>query len=224
VTPAVSVIIPTLNEEAWIAGSIRSASAAGAAEVLVCDGGSSDGTVAIAEREGARVIRCEQKRSRQLNLGASESRHPALLFLHADTLLPATAASAVETALNSGYLFGGFRLRFVERSAGLRLAATLINLRTSLTRCPWGDQAQFVARDQFLAGGGYADLALMEDYELALRMKGLGPTTVLHLAVTTSGRRFLEKGILRTAIMNWRIILAYHLGRSPDALAQMYRR
>jgi rSAM/selenodomain-associated transferase 2 len=217
---AVSVIIPTLNEEARIGAAIDAAFAAGAAEVLVADGGSGDATIDIAHAHGARVLTGADMRARQLNLGAREAVHDALLFVHADTLLPATAASAVERALDEN-VFGGFRLTFVE--PGLGVAAALINMRTRLTREPWGDQAQFARRDAFLRAGGYPEIAIMEDYELARRMKRAGRTTLLPLTVQTSGRRFRERGVVRTAALNWWIILCYHAGVAPERLARWYR-
>ncbi len=137
----VTAIIPTLNEEDWIAGAVESAFAAGASEVIVADAGSVDRTSRFATRAGARMLLCEPQRARQLNLGARAASHDALVFLHADSRLPLGAAQAVEDALMRGADFGGFRIAFIEPSGRLRFAAALINLRTSLTRCPWGDAA-----------------------------------------------------------------------------------
>lgn len=217
----VSVIIPALNEEAWIAGTIERARATGAAEVIVCDGGSSDATVSTAETAGARVITGQRLRALQLNAGAAAAAFDTLLFLHADTHLPAGALAAVAKALDDGAVFGGFQLAFLE--PGLEWVARLINLRTRLTRAPWGDQAQFVHRSRFVAAGGYPPFPIMEDYELARRMKREGRVAVLPLAVRTSGRRFLTRGVLTTTALNWLIIAAYHLGVSPERLARWYR-
>jgi len=218
---AVSVIIPARNEESRIGAAIDSAFAAGAAEVLVADGGSSDATIAVARERGGRIVTGAEMRARQLNLGAREAAHDALLFLHADTLLPAGAAMAVEDALAQGVVFGGFRIAFLE--PGLGAVARMINARTRFTREPWGDQAQFARRDAFLAAGGYPEIPIMEDYELARRMKRAGRTMLLPLTVRTSGRRFLELGIVRTAALNWMIIASYHAGVSPERLARWYR-
>ena len=219
----VSVVIPALDEAARIGAAIDSAFAAGAAEVIVADGGSSDATVAIARDRGARIIEGERMRSRQMNRGAESANGDALIFLHADTLLPPGAADAVTRSLNSGIVFGGFRLAFREDAWRLRVAAFMINARNAITRCPWGDQAQFIRRDVFLAAGGFREIAIMEDYELAIRMKRRGRTVVLPQKVQTSGRRFLEKGVLRTAAINWRIIVAWRRGADPEKLAQIYR-
>lgn len=218
----VSVIIPTLNEERHIGATIDAAFAAGAAEVIVSDGGSRDATLAIALERRARVIAEASMRSQQLNRGAAAAANEHFIFLHADTLLPADAAALVVRALERS-IFGGFRVRFAEDNVRLRVAATMVNLRTIFTRAPWGDQAQFVRRETFERAGGYRAIAIMEDYELARRMKRFGKTVVLPQKVTTSGRRFLQKGVLRTAAINWSIIARYRLGADPDDLARRYR-
>jgi rSAM/selenodomain-associated transferase 2 len=210
----VSVIIPTLNEEAHIAATIDAARAAGVDEVIVADGGSTDATMAIAEAHGARVIAGERVRARQLNRGAAAATGEVLIFLHADTLLPSGAAPAV---IQCGRDCGGFRLEFLEPGLRLRCVAFMINARTRLTRAPWGDQAQFFRRDAF---PGYPELPLMEDYVLARAMKR---AAILPLKVRTSGRRFLTKGVIRTSVINWLIIAAYHLGVSLERLARWYR-
>lgn len=216
----VSVIIPALDEAARIGSTIDAAFAAGAAEVIVADGGSTDDTSVIARDHGAIVLEGERVRARQLNRGAATATHDALVFVHADTLLPSGACAAIEKALASGFDFGGFELAFIEDLPRLRLVARLINARTRLTRQPWGDQAQFVRRDAFVRAGGYPELPIMEDYELARRMRN---RVVLPLRVRTSGRRFMMKGVVRTTATNWRVIVAYHLGVSPERLARWYR-
>jgi rSAM/selenodomain-associated transferase 2 len=219
---SVAAVIPALNEEQWIGASIDAARAAGIDEVIVADGGSSDATVSVAESRGVRVITGERLRARQLNRGAEASSCDAVVFVHADTRLPLGAARAIADALR-GHVFGGFRLRFAESDPRLRVAETMINVRTAITKSPWGDQAQFIARQPFLANGGFREIAIMEDYELAVRMKRSGPTIVLPLHVLTSGRRFLEKGLWKTAAINWRIIASYRLGAAPEELAKLYR-
>jgi rSAM/selenodomain-associated transferase 2 len=220
---SVSVVIPALNEEEWIAGAVESSFAAGAAEVIVADGGSDDRTTRHATAAGARVLLTDRMRAKQSNAGAHAASHDLLIFLHADTRLPPGAAAAVDEALRHAG-FGGFRIGFIEPSRRLAFAAALINLRTRLTRCPWGDQAQFIGRQTFLETGGFREMPLMEDYELAIRMKERGPTTILPMTVTTSGRRFLRKGLVRTAAHNWRTVIRYRNGAGIDDLARSYRR
>lgn len=220
----VSVVIPVLNGADEIEGAVLSAFAAGAAEVIVADGGSIDGTPAIARQAGATVVDSESVRGRQMNAGAALATGDAILFLHADTRLPTNAAAAVEDAIERGCRHGGFALRFRERRAGLRLAERLINLRTRITRCPWGDQAQWFETELFRRAGGYRPDPLMEDYEIAVRMKRLDRAAILEPPVVTSGARFLARGLLRTAITNWWIILRWRLGADPARLAALYRK
>jgi rSAM/selenodomain-associated transferase 2 len=221
VPPSLSVIIAALNEEPFIAAAVSSSFEAGAKEVIVVDGGSSDRTIETAVAAGASVIQGEPMRARQSNMGAAVATGDVLLFLHADTTLPPGASSAVLDAVGAGAHFGGFRLRFREQSAGLRFTAWMINHRSAITRCPWGDQAQFVARSAF---EGFREIPLMEDYELALRMKRRGRVAILRQLVTTSGRRFLQRGFVRTWLTNWWIIALYRAGVAPERLAQMYRK
>lgn len=216
------MVIAARNEESRIGEAIDSAFAAGAREVLVVDGASEDRTREVAASRGATVLPCEPLRARQFNRGAAAATHETLLFLHADTTLPPGAAAAAAAALARGASFGGFRIQFAEQRRRLRFVAFMVNLRTRLTRCPWGDQGQFIARSRFLAEGGFQEIPLMEDYALAARMKR--SSVVLPLTVTTSGRRFLEQGVIRTTITNWLIIAAWRLGVRAEVLAKCYRR
>jgi len=216
----VSVVIAARNEGGFIAAAVDSAYAAGADEVIVVDGASSDDTVAIARAHRARVVESEAMRGRQFNAGARQSLGQIIIFLHADTTLPPGAAHA---AAGANCDFGGFRIRFDQRTIGLRIAAALINFRTFLTRCPWGDQAQFIRRDAFLEVGGFREIPIMEDYDLASRMRRRGRIAILPERVTTSARRFQKRGFLRTVITNWRVIAAWHRGVDPDVMARWYR-
>jgi rSAM/selenodomain-associated transferase 2 len=221
---AASAIIPTRNEAATIGATIDATRAAGVAEVIVADGGSSDATIAIAESRGARVIRGETMRALQINRGIEAASHETILVVHADTLLPLGAVDAVEQTLRDGAIFGAFRVRFLEGGPRLAYVAFMINARTRVTKKPWGDQVQFARRETFLRAGGYPPFPIMEDYELARRMKRAGRVALLPLEVQTSGRRFLTYGVIRTSIVNWWIIANYHLGVSPERLAKCYRR
>ena len=219
----VTVIIPTLNEEEWIAASVESALKADASEVIVADGGSYDRTARFAKGAGARVMLTDRMRSRQLNQAVAAASTDELIFLHADSRLPPGAAAAVHEALSTGVEFGAFRLAFAERAAKLRIAETMINLRAAIMHWPWGDQAQFIRRDIFRQIGGFREIPIMEDYDLAERMRRRGHMRILPLTVVTSGRRFLRKGVLRTAVMNWTTIVRYRRGVDPEELAKSYR-
>ena len=186
----------------------------------MADAASVDTTPRIAKAHGARLLLAERPRARQINIAAQAAAHENLIILHADTRLPAGAAQAVADALRD-VAFGGFRIAFIESSMRLQVAAALINLRTAITKQPWGDQAQFVRRDALLRAGGFREMPFMEDYELAARMK---PGRILPLTVRTSGRRFLRLGLVRTAAVNWTIIWRYRRGVDPEELVRLYRR
>lgn len=217
-----SIVIPTLNEEHQLKRSLPPAVAA-ADEVWVSDGGSSDRTVPLAESLGARVVSGPTGRGAQLNRGAERAAGEVLLFLHADTRLPPGAAERVLQAMGSGAVGGGFRLRFDTGHPGMRLAAAGINLRTRLTGCPLGDQAQFVRREAFAALGGFRDWPILEDLEFSRRLKRRGRTVLIADPVVTSPRRYLRGGVVRTLATNWLIFGLYFAGLPPRRLARLYR-
>jgi len=218
---SLAVVVPTLDEEESLRRNLPAARAA-ADELVVSDGGSRDGTVAVARAAGARVVEGPPGRGGQLDRGADATRAEILLFLHADTSLPAGAAEAVREAVRAGAAGGGFFLRFDDRRPLLRLGERLIGLRTRLTRLPLGDQAQFVTHDAFTALGGYRDWPILEDLDFARRLRRHGRIALLRPPVTTSARRFVERGIARTVVRNWWIWTLYACGVPPRRLARLY--
>lgn len=217
-----AVVIPTLNEEAALRRHLPAALAL-ADEVVVSDGGSTDGTLAAARELGARIVTGPPGRGGQLTRGAEATDAPLLLFLHADTLLPPDAPERIREAVAGGAVGGGFCVRFdVDRSA-LRLGERLINARTRWTRWPLGDQAHFVTRDAFRALGGYRDWPILEDLDFAMRLRRFGRTALIASPVTTAARRFVQQGIARTIATNWLIWLLFLCGVSPHRLARLYR-
>ncbi len=214
-------MIPTLDEEAALGPTLAAARAL-ADEVVVSDGGSRDGTAAAARRLGAAVVTGPPGRGRQLNRGAAATTAEILVFLHADTLLGAGAPAAIRAALAGGAAGGGFRVRFDSERPLLRLGARLINLRTRLPRAPLGDQAQFTTRATFDELGGFREWPILEDLDFVRRLKRRGRIALLSPPVTTSARRFVRRGILRTIATNWWIWLLYFLGVSPHRLARLY--
>ena len=221
--PRIAIVIPTLDEEQLLARHLPAALAM-ADEVVVSDGGSSDGTLEVARSLGARVVTGPAGRGAQLNRGVAATAAPILLFLHADTRLPAAALESVREAVARGAAGGGFLLRFEEDLPKLRLGAWLINLRTRLIRLPLGDQAQFVTRQALAELGGLRDWPLLEDVDLAWRLKRApGGSALLAGPAVTSGRRFIERGVLRTVTTNWWIVGLFLLGVSPVKLARLYR-
>lgn len=220
---AVSVIVPVLDEEGVLAATLLRARQEGVSEILVVDGGSRDSTTAVAARHADRVLTGAVGRARQMNLGAAHANGDILLFLHADTLVPDGFALAAGAAcLEHGAVGGRFDVRLEPSSPLLWLTGELINLRSRLSRMSTGDQAMFVRRDVFERLGGFADIPLMEDLELSLRLKRSGPVACLRQRVATSSRRWRRHGIGRTILTMWSLRFLYFLGVSPTTLRRYY--
>lgn len=220
----ISIIIPVLNEAAAIARTLATAQPASNVEMIVVDGGSQDETVAIAQSLGVKVITSAPGRAQQMNAGAKAATGDVLLFLHGDTLLPPDFATQVRQAFNSpGVIAGAFALRIDSSLMGLRLIERLVNWRSRYWQMPYGDQAIFLWAKTFQQMGGFADLPIMEDFELMRRLRRRGAIAIVSEPVVTSGRRWEKLGVLRTTLINQLIILAYFLGVPRDRLARWYR-
>ena len=127
-------------------------------------------------------------------------------------------------ALASGALSGAFRLAFEGGGLPMRWVAFWANIRTAVTRVPYGDQAPFVRAAVYEALGGHRPWPLLEDVDLGRRLRRAGPVALLPASVRTSPRRYLERGVARTVFLNWKTLLRYHLGADPGQLAREYRR
>jgi len=222
-----SIIIPCLNEGEGIAGTLAALAPlrARGTEVIVADGGSSDGTPERAAPFADLVITAPQGRASQMNAGAARARGEILLFLHADTLLPESAdALIVEGLQRTRRGWGRFDVAIAGRHPLLRVVEQLMNLRSRLTGIATGDQGIFVTRSLFTAAGGYPEIALMEDVALSKQLKRFGPPLCLRHRLTTSGRRWEKRGVLRTIVLMWCLRLAYWLGADPGKLALRYDR
>jgi rSAM/selenodomain-associated transferase 2 len=220
-----SIIVPALDEEAGIEPALRALSAlrARGAEVIVVDGGSRDRTVALAQPLCDRLVTAPRGRAAQMNAGAGAAHGDVLLFLHADTRLPADADRLVlEGLARSGRPWGRHDVRIDGRHPLFPLIAAMMNLRSRLTGIATGDQAIFVAKTAFAAIGGFPDIALMEDIVLSRRLKRLGRPLCLAARVSTSGRRWEKHGVVRTILTMWRLRLAFFLGAEPAKLAASY--
>ena len=220
----IAVIIPTLNEEQALPDTLASVARQGFDEILVVDGGSTDGTRAVAAARGIRCVTAEPPgRARQMNAGAAASRADVLLFLHADTRLPDGTRQAIERALDDPACAGGrFDVRF-ERDAGLAwLIARLISLRSRLSGIATGDQALFVRRSTFEQLGGFADLPLMEDVDFTRRLRQAGHLAPLRARVVTSYRRWERCGAIRTIVLMWTLRFLYWIGVHPSRLKDLY--
>jgi rSAM/selenodomain-associated transferase 2 len=219
VAERLSVVVPALNEAGGIRGALEALAPLRARghEVIVVDGGSSDGTAELAAGLCDRLVIASRGRASQMNAGARAATGDMLLFLHADTRLPPRAE---ELVLNSS-IWGRFDVQIEGRSRLLKLVAWAMNLRSRLTGIATGDQAIFVRRDAF---PGFPEIALMEDVALSKLLKRRGAPACLRARVVTSGRRWESRGVLRTIFLMWRLRLLYLLGASPERLARRYDR
>lgn len=222
-----SVVIPALNEAETIVSTLRRLQVLRARghEVIVVDGGSTDGTCALAAPLADKVIRTGPGRARQMNAGAEASRGEALWFLHADTRIERESHTVLLEALAqrpNGW--GRFDVRLSGSAPLLRIIERLMNWRSRVSGIATGDQGIFVGCDTFARVGGFADIPLMEDIEISGRLKrAVGRPLSLKHTLTTSSRRWETRGILRTILLMWRLRLAYALGADPAALTRYYQ-
>jgi len=217
--PRISVLIPALDERASVATAVGNAfRTVRPVDVTVVDGGSRDGTGAVAAEAGAAVVGGGANRGKALNAAAARTEGDVLLFVHADSSLPDGAGDAIRSAMRSAD-WGAFRIRF---DPPLPLLERLVLWRSKLWHAPYGDQAMFVSRTALDAVGGVPPIPLMDDYELARRLRRRFRFQLLDLAVVTSARRYQRDGVLRTTLRLRLLFLLYRLGVPPDRLLQRY--
>ncbi len=221
----ISIIIPVLNEAGQIIDTLKSLEhyRQQGHEVIIVDGGSSDGTLAVAEPFVDTTLSCKAGRAVQMNQGIAAAKGDVLLFLHADTQLPADAISSMIAVIEDGYFWGRFNVRLSGNHLMFRLIERLMNLRSCITGVATGDQAIFVSRESIDIIGDYPQLPLMEDVVFSKKLRSLGWPACIKRQVVTSSRRWEEQGILRTMLLMWRIRLLFFLGVSADKLAKQYK-
>jgi rSAM/selenodomain-associated transferase 2 len=220
-----AIVVPVLDEIAVLPGVLNELAPlrAAGAEIIVVDGGSSDGSEEYARQWGAVTRSAPRGRASQMNAGAASTSADALVFLHADTRLPVGADRTLRDAL-ARRSWGRFDVRIEGRAALLGVIARLINFRSRLTGIATGDQAIFVRRAAFEAIGGFPDQPLMEDVELSIRLRRqFGRPACPPGFAVTSGRRWERRGVLRTVWLMLRLRFAYWRGSPPDELAELYQ-
>ncbi|KKL20204.1 hypothetical protein LCGC14_2457780, partial [marine sediment metagenome] len=217
-----SVIIPALDEAEHVEAAVASAMRDGV-EVIVVDGGSSDATADLAARAGARVVTAPPDRGAQMNLGASLAAGTALLFLHADTVLPGRFAEHIFDTLSDPLVIGGaFRHATDMPTAVMKAIAAAVHFRSKHLHLPYGDQGLFVRREAFWAVGGFPSVPVAEDLHFVRRLSCLGRIITLSAPAITSARRWREMGVVRTTAVNLLVLLGSYLDIPPDLLASLY--
>ena len=220
----ISIIIPTLNEEDVIQTLLQQLQTyrQQGHEVIVVDGGSHDNTRSVADSLSDKVISSEAGRALQMNNGATQSRHEALWFLHADTLIPETAIEQIQQALNkSGW--GRFNVKLSGSHILFRIIETMMNVRSCVSGIATGDQGIFVKRKIFGQVNEYSNIPLMEDVDLSRKLKKLSKPVCLKYTLMTSSRRWEKNGISSTILLMWKLRFLYWVGVSPEHLARQYR-
>ncbi len=182
-------------------------------EIVVVDAGSQDGSAERASQSGARVLTAERGRARQLEAGWRASSGDAIVFLHADTRLEVGWEGALRQALSDPSVVGGaFRLRFDAPGLCFRLVEWVVRLRVAVFSLPYGDQGIFVRRSVLEGMGGVPEVEIMEDLDLVRAMNRRGKVAALKPAATTSARRYRERGLLRTLLLNALALGGWRLG------------
>jgi len=219
----ISIIIPTLNEAFYLQKNLPLLKRKNV-DITVCDGGSSDQTVLIAQQLGIKIKSCRPGRAQQLNNGADDARGPILLFLHADTVLPEKFEDIIEKTLEPpDVIAGAFRLSIDAPKPIFRLIEAGANFRSRVLKMPYGDQGLFVRKEAFQGTGGYPEQPIMEDFCLVRNLKKHGRIRIASAYVKTSARRWLQQGVIKTTLKNQCIVAGFLLGVSPRRLAHFYR-
>ena len=223
--PAISVIIPTLNEATVLEKTLLNLKMAENVEIIVADAGSTDETSAIATRSGAELLEVSDGRASQLNRGAKISRGKHLLFLHADTILPTNYPELIVSTLKDpSVAAGAFRFKTTQPGIAMRIVEWGTNLRSTRLQTPYGDQGLFLRREVFEELGGFPPLPIMEDFAFVRQLRQRGTIITLAAEAITSARRWQKLGVIRTTVINQLMIIGFLLRVSPEKLSHFYRR
>lgn len=222
-----SIIIPVLHESERInalIGHINHLAPENGYEIIVVDGAPAKDTIGAITSNGVIKLSTGKGRARQMNAGASRASGEVLIFLHADTELPACAFARIHSIMRGNrYVAGAFSLGIRSKKPMLQSLARLASLRCRVTRIPYGDQALFIRGDYFRRIGGYRELPLMEDVELMRRIKRRGDRIcILPDRVMTSARRWEQEGFLFALLRNTVLFTLFILGVSPERLTRFY--
>jgi rSAM/selenodomain-associated transferase 2 len=219
-----TVIVPTLNAGATLAATL--ASVAGAAKIIVSDGGSRDETLAIAKAAGARIVTGPRGRGRQLQAGADDAAGDWLLFLHADTALAAGWRRAAADHMDAPGASGRaayFRFSLDDLGWQARVLEAMVAIRCAVFGLPYGDQGLLISRKLFDDVGGFRDLPLMEDVDLVRRL-GRRRLAPLSVAARTSADRWRRDGWAKRSLRNLSCLMLYFVGVAPARIARLYER
>jgi len=221
----ISIVMPVLNEAENLRNTLGHLHLSENEELIIVDGGSVDGTVSIAREFTDKVFTAKTGRASVMNFGAQNAQGDILLFLHADCILPDNSFTLIREVLrNKNIAAGAFALRIDSKKTVFRIIEIFSNLRAVLTSLIYGDQGMFLRKETFNRLGGFADIPLMEDIEISLRLNKAGKIVFLKQAITVSSRRWVKEGIVYTTLRNWINAFSYtFLKVSPEKLVRQYK-
>lgn len=221
----ISVVIPVYNEIQNIEKCVESLKNINPDEIIVVDGGSSDGTIEKALSLGVKVINSKKGRGIQIQAGIEQAQGDIILILHADTCLSFDIIRD-DFDLKEGFCGGFFRLRYDKKNYMVKIVEFFANLRSFLHSMPYGDQAIFVRKNVLCSIGGLKDYQFLEDVDLVLRLRKFGKLKGIKKDVIVSARRLIKGGFFHPifhSIKNFFIVILFLLGVSPHKLIRLYK-
>jgi rSAM/selenodomain-associated transferase 2 len=226
-TKQISVIIPVYQEAKTIQRTLTHLSRLNffeTLEIIIVDSEADRSSLRAISQGGIIKLSGPKGRGAQMNLGAAGATGNILLFLHADTLLPENAITAILAATASKHIVGGaFNLSIDAKGVPFRVIEASVRIRTRLTQIPYGDQAIFIKRSSFREVGGYPDIPIMEDVALIRKIKKRRQKiSIIPAPVKTSARRWKREGLLYCTLRNWVLLFLYYTGISPIKLSRYY--
>ena len=222
-----SIIVPIFNEIEVVSELVSNLQSLNAEQIILVDGGSTDGTcewlMENCKSEDSLLIQSKSGRALQMNAGAALASQEMLLFVHADTRLPAEAKTEICRVDGARIHWGRFDVCFDSNSTAMRVISGFMNWRSRLSRVATGDQGIYMHRSLFDGVDGFDQIDLMEDVAMTKKLRRILWPHCSNMCVTTSARRWQKNGVLKTVLQMWLLRLGYFVGTSPSVLAKMYK-
>lgn len=221
----ISIVMPVLNEEKAIEGTLLNVSRLeGDFELIVVDGGSTDLTWEIAQKHATIVLDSPRGRAKQMNIGAAAAKGDVLLFLHADSRLSSDALGKIEAVLDDGDVVGGaMEFHLDDDSSSFKAISYLSNLRASISKVYPGDFGLFARKSAFDTINGFNEIELMEDIDLCKKLSKKGKLVQSDAKIISSSRRMKKQGVLRTWIHMQINRFLFYVGSSPIKFSGFYK-